>query len=261
MVYIKWSPAGASQNITFTAAQSAQIAAFKKLTIKRVIMPITYYAISSINQTYQLSEGGAFGSARTITAGNYTSAEFCTELSTSLGLASVALGNSATYTCTISSTTGKLTITKNSGTFQIQFATTAATRSQMEKIWGVPAVTAQPQINNGGAAITYTSTNPVILWGPDELLLVSSALVTLCTQRNTDIVGYTSATDTAQTNILFKIPITVTPFSQLIYEDSVDFTATNQSIIPTTIDLNITDESGNSLNFLGGYCYIELALS
>lgn len=275
---LKWSPAGSSSNINITSAENTQIGAFKQMRVKSITVPITFYAISSINNTFLLKETGVTWKLITIPASNYTSTEFAAAIKTVIEASDVL---ATTYTVTISSTTGKLTITASTGTISIAFPTNDV---QREKIWGVPHGTAgctyaqligvstptAAQINNT-PAITYVSTNPVMLWGPDYLLLKSSTLVKMLNNRHTVIIDTASTgvsgidasgNAVSHSSIISRIPITVTPFSQQLYTEFDNSMLTvNQQMTPTVINLDITDESNNSINFNGGWVVLVMSVS
>ncbi len=271
-IYFKFSPDGSAQDVSLSASELSQIGSFKRLKFSSITTPLLYYSISSINQQFALIERNDSSATTTtlitLTSGNYTSASFATELQTQLNN-NDAYGS--TYTVTISTTTGKLSITNNNGGtwngFQIEFYTgnsgtsdTASKRVQAEKIWGVTptllsdAAPASPQIGSGSFVTSYTSSLPVQLWGPDQLLVVSPELKKMLVRYNTDIVDN-------QANILLCVPIVSSPFTQQTYTfDSTTISVNNQTL-PSTITFNITDESGNSIDFNGGSCYLRVIVS
>lgn len=273
--YLKFSPVNATPSsptsivITPSAAEITQINSFKKMRFKTITTPIMFYAISSVNNAFALLEtndSSATSSATgTITPGNYTSSTFAVEVGNALTIAGTL---SSTYSATISATTGRMQIVNdNAGTwtsFQIEFYTgnsgtldIPSARDQAEKIWGVIPGTSKnnPQIGGGTYVTSHITTNPVQLWGPDQLLVVSDTLEKMMVKRNTDVV------DNRQ-NIIMRVPITVTPFSQQTYTDTDSETTTTNGInLPPNINMNITDESGNGLNFNGGQCYLHVMIA
>ncbi len=74
----------------------------------------TSYAFTSTNNKIVWRQGVTTYTT-TISPGTYTSSTFCSVLSTNMGIADAG----HTYACSISSTTGKLTITINTSTFEL----------------------------------------------------------------------------------------------------------------------------------------------
>lgn len=242
--HLSFAPNGSASSVAITEAQNVSIGSYRRLKIKQFTMPITYYAVSTINNAAELSENGGGWAAVTLTPGNYTQSTFATEVKTQLE----ATG-AGTYTVSINTETSKMLISVGGGaaTFSIRFT---ASNRQMEKIWGVPTGTARPQIPNGGS---YTSTNIIQLWGPDHINLVSSTLVKMIASRAVDL-------DDAS-NMLLRVPINVNVGSQQTVYDEDWRQAVNQVMTPTTISIDIQDESGNSINLNGGVCYLTIAVS
>lgn len=263
--YIKWCPDGTTYTKTITDTERATIGRITHVEFKAITFPLSFYAIDSYNNSFKLEEddSGSWYDV-TLTPGNYNISQFETEVKTQLEVESAAHMNSRTYTVSISQITGKITISISSGTFSISFETA---NHQAEKIWGVPKDTAgddlplsiEPNAPNAAQinpipASSYTSVNPVFLWGPDHLLLKSAAFHKRFPHKYVDI-------EEDQTNIIFRVPIIVTPFSQQTYEDKNNsYTMGNADEFPQSIDLLITDEYGNGINFNGGYCYIVIVI-
>ncbi len=189
---LKWSPNGSASSIAITNVENNQIGAFKKMRVKSITTPLTFYAISNINNTLLLEEdnSGTWNTV-TLTPGNYTGAEFATEVKTQFE--TIGAG---TYTVTISDTTNKITISVSGGasTFSAAFK---ENDNQREKIWGVPHGTAgqnaaenpptNAQINDAPSG-SYTSANPIMIWGPDYMLLKSETLVKMLNKRHTVVI-------------------------------------------------------------------------
>lgn len=367
-----------------TATEIAQVKKFSVMTLRDIILPLTYYNINDSNNTVLLKEGAGSWNLVTLTKGNYTSSQFASEVATQLD----AIG-AGTYTVSISSITGKMTISVAGGAATFSIAFTTGNR-QTEKIWGVPAGTAgaavyienppsAAQVNNVAAgsytsaralpsvvvinsrnnnfilfltgfivwtqmtltsgtytrvqfaamlqtilegsgntwtvsinangtlsivltplltvttfsiafdenirdieeiwgvaantpganrtiqnppaaaqinpsvASSYTSARPIILWGPDQLLLRSAALESISLYKNTDI-------GTSIQNVVTKIPINGPTFSQYISSNGPVKQVISNTQLPASIDINITDESGNNVDFNGGVCYINMTV-
>jgi hypothetical protein len=242
--YLTWKPLGSVSTIPITEQQNRDIGSYKRIKFKLFTFPITYYGVSNINNTVQLSENGGAWNTMVLENSNYDDIEFVAELKRKLD----AVG-AGTYTVTISKYTGKLTITAvNITNFSIRFT---ASSKQHEKIWGVIAGTSRPQIP---ATLSYTSPNVIQLWGPDQLNVVSSTLSKMITKKNIDVVGEIS-------DIILKVPVTLNAFNQESHYESDWMPAVNQEMIPSSILIDIVDEEGNSLNFNGGTCYLTVSIS
>jgi len=245
--YFSWMPGGSPTSIAISELQNREIGRFRRMKIKHFVMDTTFYAVSSINNAFELEEDGS-GTwlAGTLTPGNYTVSTFSAEVKTRLE----AIG-AGTYTVSISSESSKITIAVSGGasTFSIRF--TESDR-QKEKLWGVAAGTAQNlQIPNTGS---YTSSKVVHLWGPTMINFTSSTLNKMLSEENHDITGGVS-------DVLMRVPLTVNTGSQQIVFDEDWRLAVNQIMKPTTIVADITDESGNSIDLNGGEVHITIAMS
>lgn len=383
-VGLRFSPDGTTQTITATTTEIAQIGKFSTITLRDIVLPLTYYNINSSNNTILLKEDAGAWNIVTLTEGNYSAAQFTAEVKAELE----AIG-AGTYTVTISPITGLMTIAVSGGATVFSMAFTEGNR-QSEKIWGVPEGTpgadviienppSAAQINNVAAgtytstralpsvvvinarnnifilyltgyptwlqltltsgtytrvqfasmlntilstaginwtitinsngtltitiipalgvttfsiafnenirdieeiwgvaantpganriiqnpptdaqindtpAASYTSLRPVILWGPDQLLLRSAVLEKLTLFKNTDV-------STGIQNIVTKIPVAGMSFSQYISTNTPAKQVIANSTLPASIDIGITDESGNNINFNGGICYINMVV-
>lgn len=271
--YIKFIPSGSAVEINLSSTERTRIGAFKTIHFHTLVTPISYYCISSINNEFVLIEendsAATTSSIITLDSGNYTTSTFSIEVQSKLN-ANSAYGS--TYTVSINSTTGKMIITNdNGGTwngFKIEWYTgnngtidSASNRIQAEKIWGAPrtelidTTPANPQIGGAVFLTSYTSTNPIQLWGPDELLIISPELQKMKTKYNVDVINN-------QINIIIRIPIATNPFTQQTHIDTVsEVVGVNNQTLPTMITIDITDESGNSLNFNGGACYLHVRVA
>ena len=271
-IYWKFRPNGSAQSITVSAANNTQIGAFKRIKFRLFTCPISFYAVGPNNKQFYFTERLTIALVVTdvsvllnLTEGNYTISSFATEVSTIINANNHA---TTSYTVTTSTTTGKLTIVgSGDGTyqgFQIEFysgvsgtTSSPSKRLQAEKIWGVAPTTLTStvtvtQIGSGSFLTTYVSTNPISLWGPDQLLVISPELKKLMTKYNTEIVD-------AQSNIIMRVPITTSAFSQQTYVNTdSEITGVNNQTIPTTVTLDVIDETGNSINFNGGTCYLHM---
>uniref|UniRef100_A0A6C0BC81 Uncharacterized protein n=1 Tax=viral metagenome TaxID=1070528 RepID=A0A6C0BC81_9ZZZZ len=163
---MRFSPNGNTANIINISSETiTKIGIFKSVSIDTIVVPVTYYMISSINNTFLLRENAGAWSTVTITPGSYTSTQFAAELKNRLE--DIGAG---TYAVTFIEYTGsiKITVSGAVATFSISFLTGD---TQKEKIFGIPNNTAgasytiqnppaAAQINNTRAA-SYTSNNQI----------------------------------------------------------------------------------------------------
>jgi hypothetical protein len=168
---IRFSPNGSNSSIISISLETInKIGVFKSVYIDTIVVPITYYTISNINNTFLLRENSGLWNTITITPGSYTSTQFASELKNRLE--DVGAGN---YNVSFIEYTGsiKITVSGSVSTFSISFLTGD---TQKEKIFGIPNNTAganyviqnppaAAQINNVRAA-SYTSDSqlsPIII--------------------------------------------------------------------------------------------------
>ena len=274
-VFITFSPNGTASTITATLGDQSDIGKFRKMIFKQITIPMTFYAISNINSQFAFIEKGADNSTntqiKTIPDGNYTASTFAAAVQTQINSNAGFSHYNAQYFIEIDNATNRLVITTSvtgdSAGFQIAFysgvggtTNTPSKRIQAEKIWGVPAtkltspVPTQPQIGNGTYLTSYRSTNPSQIWGPDQLLVVSPTLQNIFSRKNTDL-GMNIQ------NIIMRVPVTVPLFSQQTFSDSNNEVAVqNNQSFPQKIVIDVTDETGNSLNFNGCVVYMHITV-
>jgi len=121
--------------------------------------------IAGYNDAIDFNEGGAEFNA-TLTAGTYTADDLCTEIKTQLE----AEGTADVYTVTYNKITGKYTIVKSAGTFQILWLTGKNTLTSVGVTIGY-IITIDDTL-----ALTYTSDNPV-LGIPEDLEIACMIIV------------------------------------------------------------------------------------
>jgi hypothetical protein len=191
--------------------------------------------------------------------GTFTRSEFAQTLLVGLSVAAVGY------------TTFSVSINED-GTLRIQMVPTSPyinfsiafpeNKAEIEEIWGVPYT--QPganyyiqnppdeaQINNTSS---YLSPKPIVLWGPDQILLKSRNLERIMVFRNTDV-------SLNNQNVVMKIPVENYQFTQQVYSSTFVRKTVQNSSFPKVVDFDITDETGNSLNLNGASCYINLIVT
>ena len=195
----------------------------------------------------------------TLQEGTYTRNEFASVVSSGLNIVSysyasfeVSINNNGTLNITL--------IPNNSYVaFSISFT---QNKSEIEEIWGVPYLTpgATYYIQNppSNSQITnyqeFTTPCPVILWGPDQILVKSRSLQKLMALKNNDIA------DDNQ-NVILKVPVENPYFTQQIISSSLVLKTVQNSLMPKVIDFDITDEDGNSLYTNRSPCYLTLVVT
>lgn len=258
-LYLGFYPDSSQTTYVFNDSDiSTKIGYFTKIKLNEITISLTYYAISSINNSFALIENDGLSDTTTqctITQGTYTLPIFATTIKNILNTASSG------YDVVYDNNTNKITISLTGGnTFKIDFysgnnGTTddSQKRLQAQKIWGISRnkSTSNAQISDtdGSTITSWESTNPVILWGPDYLYLKSSQLKKILISYNYD--------NLSNDDIIAKIPIVGSPFTQLTYKFQSDFVLTNHnSLFPTQLVLNLTDETNNKINLNDGGCYL-----
>lgn len=84
-------------------------------TLKSIEIPFSFYTFSACAGNTSISVTSGSTATVTIADGNYTASSLASELQTKLN----AAGLTGTFTCTYSTSTGKLTITNNTGSFTL----------------------------------------------------------------------------------------------------------------------------------------------
>ena len=193
----------------------------KIMSIERVIMPLSMYAINATNQTFLINAVTV-----TLTPGNYTSATFVTELDTQLAANSVAIG--ATISSTISSITGKIMLTANAGDF------TVTVNSHNNRYLGMVQNTAVASASS---------------------VFISPNVIELTVSRYIDVLIETPISSTNTTNgnrnIIARIPLVNAPFTTVSYAQS-DFNFVNMLTRNfNTFRVHIVDQYQNTIDLNG----------
>ena len=148
---------GTNDRPTFHLQQKIQ--AVKKIKVSSVVVPVTFYNINSTNQAFSVIETtGTLTVDVTITSGNYNSTTFSTELKTILDAESLANGNTLTYTVSISTITGKLTISAT-GDFLVSLTSSSKITGFREATTTASSATGDSVINLSGPRNIYLRSN------------------------------------------------------------------------------------------------------
>ena len=183
------------------------------MKILEVIIPFSYYVINSSNNTFTLTETvGAVSQTVTLAVGNYNSTSILTALNTSLDAASVAGGNSFTYTSSFSTVTNKLSISKTgAGEFAFVFGTSTDTGETNPRLWlGFNAGTSTSSSSLLTASIVLGIT------GPDYLYINSTSHGQYVSMYLPQTFGVSA---TGIGNEMAKIPVNVNPGGVITWTD------------------------------------------
>jgi len=159
----------------------------KIISIENLIIPRSYYNITSFNNTFLIGADTVI-----LDLGNYTNAEFITEMTTKLN--SLSIG---TFSCLIGSTTGRLSILINAGTFSI------TSNEKNYNYLGMPRSTTVASVG-----LVWTSPGVIDLGGSPYIdILINTPM-------------NSTNTTNSNSNILARIPANVTSFQTIFYDTS-----------------------------------------
>ena len=208
-----------------------------KLKIVECSIPLTFYKFTSSNNTLVVQENVGASFNVSITPGNYTNTTIATELTTRLNAASV---NARTYTCSVSTTTGKLTISVSAGTFAIL----STSNSQCLRFLGLVA---------SGQTSTKTGSYVVDLNPSKYIHLVSNSLSSGL-QNQSSVIDTTPNSIVVETfynnrnsyeNLYWKVR---NPQDYYLADDDLD-----------SISFYLMDDAGNVLDLNGASFSVKIA--
>ena len=190
-----------------------RVAAYKVIQAE---VPFTYYVFTTTNGTFVLEEDAGGGTQNiVITPGNYTISQMLTELKTQLELASVAAGNSFTYTITFNDQTQKITYVSSDATgFSFTFGGshdggTTNPRLYIGFPWG----------DTDSVTDTLVSPNVVLLSGPNYLYINSQkhgAQTNVILTKSISDLNFNTGNRGPQ---IARVPISVAPGEIITYRD------------------------------------------
>lgn len=193
------------------------------ISLQNATIPISFYIVNETNNRLVLKDVGGGGTYNIdIDVGNYSASTLIIELQNKINA-----GFPHTCIITFNKNNGKFTFTFNGHT-QIRDTTT------MDDILG----TGGGNLNTGGS-FEIVMPYPISLLGAKKLLIKSQAL---------DITTFDSQIG-SKLNILATIPVSEAFYGLMVYVPSTEtkFLLTTDSI--NTIDIEITDEENNLINF------------
>jgi hypothetical protein len=129
-------------NNQFTILLDRALASVKNSKYIKAQIPRTFYGVNSFNNSFVFQEEVGVAFTASVSAGNYTIAEFLTALKTAMDIAST---NGRVYTLTHSSITNKITISINAGTFSVLGANASSTGHLLIGFDAVSTAQATPQ--------------------------------------------------------------------------------------------------------------------
>lgn len=204
------------------------------LKLVKAVFSTSYYTINPYNNSILFQEDVGSVVSATITPGNYSKAQFETEVKAQLEAESP---NTRTYTVSISTTTGKITITGSTGTFEIKSCSALA-------LLGFDNATSQ--------AVTQVGSNVVNLAGPCCIQLRSSAL------GSSMRFGSNIYNQSQNNNVLATVPIQNGSFQVQTHQPETRFHDVEQQL--TVIDYYFTDDEGREIGFNGVPTHVTFGL-
>lgn len=209
------------------------------IKLQSAAVPISYYGVTSLNNSFTFEEETGGSTVVTIPVGNYSATEFFTALKAAMEAASV---NTRTYTLVKNVLTGGMDITSSAGTLFV-------TPDTMSTITGFTVVSA--------TAISVTSDSIL------DLSITNNLLIHGDFGQATDKSGVVLDNE-VMNNVLASVPMDGNT-GDVIYKDFQDAEYFKVEMKKTqTFELYWTDESGNIIDFNGGkwnvkihYFYLE----
>jgi len=189
----------------------SNIAALKVISAE---IPFSYYVFNSTNNTFILTEAVGGPRVVTIPVGNYTVSTFITALEAALNAASAT---ASMYTVTVSSTTGKITVTSNGGPFTFTFGTSPTDAGITNpRLWmGFNAGSISSTIVGGSQ--TIVAPNVFNLTGPNYLYLNSNRLGPMVAM-DLPVGAARLGSDTSGPQIA-KMQVNTNPGATIFYQD------------------------------------------
>ena len=182
-------------------------------------IPVSFYNINYTNNVlkYQIS---SVNYTITITPGNYNFTSLASQLIAGF------LSNAHTFTITINKQTGVITFATPATNFILQVSSIFSTL-------GFPAS------NQTSSSFTLSATYPLNLFGITKIKINSSFF---------NSYNYDSATY-GMSNLISVIPVDQPAFGLIIYENKSDAKYTLRTNAVDEIDLTLTDQNDNLINF------------
>lgn len=219
---------GIAENFSITLASTVKRVSYVEIVSAEI--PFTLYTVNSNNNTLRFGRNTATDVTVTIPSGNYMVASFQDALKTAMDAGFISIGQSAGFSSTYSKEKFVLTITHATTPFILD------STSPIASFMGITTTNVANQ--------TVTLGGILNLSGPNYLLIKSTALARQKITR--------PFVNTAQDDILYKVPLTVSPGSIMIeknlYSNKLKY-GNRQNI--KVIDFTLVDPSGTVVNLNG----------
>lgn len=216
--------------------QVNNIAHIEKMSIRKIIVPLTWYQINQYNNQLEFNDGTQ--RSITITPGVYSISSLATEIQTQMNASPSAL----TFTVTFNDTTKKYTIAETSG--PTAFALNLNISNSIYEIIGFP-------LTNQTGATSYTGTGSPNLNQNNDVVNIYSSAINRFDRRvhSSDHKGQTVREYNSQT--IWGGTIDLESFQNIVLDYNPNSGLTN-------IDIRITDTNDNPIDFTSGEVYIYL---
>jgi hypothetical protein len=196
----------------------------KDVAVIEAIIPFSYYAINSNNDTFLCGPTG--DDTVTLTDGNYTGTELATHLAVALNVALVP-----TYSVAFSSITGKFTYsTGDNSDFDL------ITDTKNYKYLGF-----LPSTTNSSASGILVSANVVNLSGTEYIDILSN--LQIATENTTNL----------QKNVLARIYPNSSPFASVFYTMATDNSIHFDGQHLNRLHIQLFDDQGDALGLNGNH--------
>src|SRR5208283_474176 len=216
------------QTIQSFTVQNPNLDDSHSFRVEEVIIPVTWYGINSTNNILNFSPNSTGFVTITIPPGNYNVTTFISALQTAMN----AAGGGQTYTATISTTTGLLTITANAGNFIID------NTSAIQYIMGLSGLG-----TTTSTASVFIAPNVINLTGTNAVNISSRELTKYSTKSLTSDTGSSS-------DHLCTVPVTL-GFGSTIFYKPYNKYFTYNGTKGAQVDLQIYDQWHKPLNLNG----------
>jgi hypothetical protein len=198
---------------------------YNLISVVHCEIPVSYYIINETNNYLSLSTGNY-----TLLNGNYNASSFKSMLLSLIG---------TNFTIILDTATGKYTITHSSSDFTIYPSSTCY------KLMGFIQNTTYTSI-----AFSITMPYPCNFLGISRIKIKSNVL------KTDNIDTYSGG----KSNLLTTIPVNSASYGLILYQNLVGFKNIIPNITVDYIDITLTDENDNIINFNGIDNYITLQL-
>jgi hypothetical protein len=220
-----------SSNFTINDPQFDDVHSFR---VEEIVLPVSWYPINSTNNQFIFNPNAGGNVTATITPGVYTTITFIAELQTQMN----AVSGGPTYVATISSATGKITITQNAGTYTVDRT------SSSKYILGLNS-----SLGTSSAAISFVSDYVINLSGTNVVVLKSREL--------TKYGGKVYTGNQGSSSIVCRIPV-LSSFGSTIEFRPYNKYLTYNGERSSAIDIQLYDQWDNILDMNGGDWFMSL---